>query len=110
MVQIQDLTRLVELAGQRKLELRDCALILALITHTEASTGRIKVTAPRLAEDLQVQEAEVRAGISRLKKQLMLRLIKNRDTGERYYLLNPWVVRSGRESLVGLAMQEFKAA
>lgn len=110
MVQLQDLTRLIELAGQRKLALRDGALILALISHTEAGTGRIYVTAARLAEDLQVTESEVRAGISRLKKQLLLRLIKHRDTGDRYYLLNPWVVRSGKEGAVGLAMKEFKEA
>lgn len=110
MVQLQDLTRLVELAGQRKLALRDGALILALISHTEVSTGRIYVTAAQLADDLQVAESEVRAGISRLKKQLLLRLIKRRDTGDRYFLLNPWVVRSGKPAAIGLAMQQFKEA
>ena len=110
MVQLQDLTRFIELAGQRKLELRDGVLVLALISHTEAGTGRIKVTASRLAQDLQVQEAEVRAGLARLKKQLQLRQIRHRDTGERYYLLNPWTVRSGKESAIGLAMKEFREA
>ena len=112
MLQLSDggLSQAVQLIGERKLQPRDAALLLALMSHTDTMTGRIRVTSQRLSEQLGVQDSEVRAGIGRLKKQHQLRLIRNVETGERYYLLNPWVVRSGKDRAVGLVMKEFTEA
>lgn len=112
MLQINDggLAGVTKLIHQRDLQLRDSSLLLALMSHTDTVTGRIKVMSQVLADDLGVQDADIRAGISRLKKNHLLRLVRNRYTGERYYLLNPWVVRSGKDQAVGLAMREFQEA
>lgn len=102
---------LIKLIARRDLELRDAAVVLALALYTDTFSGRILVTPQRLADDLGVRETDVRASLSRLKRHDMLRFVKNINTGERYYRLNPWMVRSsGKESLLLLAQQEFDQA
>lgn len=111
MLQLADLEQAISLLGSRRLQLRDAAVMLALMAHTDTYSGRIRVTTHQLAIDLAMQEADVRATIARLKKENLLRLINDRSTGERYYRLNPWMIcSSGQNSLLGLAMKEFQEA
>ena len=110
MLQLKDLERLVSLLGQRSLRPRDAGVVFALMCHTDTYSGRIFVTASQLAMDLQITESEARAAIGRLKKEHLLRLIQERNTGKRYYLLNPWLVQSGKPAAIGLAMKQFKEA
>lgn len=111
MLQLADLEQAISLLGSRRLQLRDAAVMLALMSHTDSYSGRIRVTTHQLALDLTMQEADVRAAIARLKKENLLRLINDRSTGERYYRLNPWMVHSsGQNSLLGMAMKEFQEA
>ena len=110
MLQLQDLGGVIALLGQRVLQPRDAGVLLAFMAHTETYSGRIYVTVDRIAEDLQSNPAEVRAAVGRLKKQHLLRLIVEKDTGRKYYLLNPWVVKSGKPKAIGLAMKQFKEA
>lgn len=110
MLQLRDLERLVELLGQRELKPRDAGVVLALMCHTDTYSGRIFATAAQVAQDLQITESEARAAIARLKKQHLLRLIQERSTGRRYYLLNPWIVQSGKPEAIGMAMKQFQEA
>lgn len=111
MLQLSDLSGTVELIAQRTLQPRDAAVMFALMSHTSTHSGKISVTSAGLAQDLQMQEADIRASLSRLKRQHLLRLISNRATGERYYRLNPWLVRSSAKGgLFGLACKEFQEA
>ena len=111
MLQLTDLEKAVELLGSRSLQLRDAAVMLALMAHTDTYSGRIRVTTQRLAQELSIQEADTRASIARLKRQHLLRQVKDSSTGDRYYRLNPWMVRSSSKGgLLGLAMKEFSDA
>lgn len=111
MLQLTDLERTIELLGTRTLQLRDAAVMLALMAHTDTYSGRIRVTAKKVAEELAIQEADARSSLARLKKQHLLRLVKDNNTGDRYYRLNPWMVRSSSKGgLLGLAMKEFQEA
>ena len=112
MVKIKDLQRMIDLAATRDLELRDGMLMLALISHTHTYSGRVLVTVHRLAADLQMNESDVRSGVARLIKHHLLRRVKDRDTGEIYYRLNPWCVSTTRDgsALEGLAQREFMEA
>lgn len=111
MLELKETERVTELVAERKLELRDVAVIWALLGHTSSYSGRIQVTAAGIAHDLQVNDSEIRASLARLKKQDLLRLIKDRNTGERYYRLNPWMVSTNsKNSLFGLACKEFGEA
>jgi len=110
MLQLKDLEKVVVLLGERKLKPRDAGVFIALMRHTDTFTNRIHVTADQLAEDQQVNPSEVRAALGRLKREHLLRLIQEKGTGRRYYLLNPWVVQSGRSAAIGLAMKQFQEA
>lgn len=110
MVQITDLTRMLQLAGNRQLHLMDGMLFLALMSHTHTYSGRVLVTVSRLAKDLQIRESDARAGVARLIKHHMVRRVKDPDTGEKYYRLNPWMVQTSKGSLQGLAQKEFMEA
>lgn len=110
MLQMNDLTRLIGLLADRQLQPRDAGVVLALMACTDSFTGRIHTTAFHLAELLKTNESEVRSALGRLKKQHLLRLIKEPKTGHRYYLLNPWLVQSGNQKAIGLAMKTFREA
>jgi DNA-binding MarR family transcriptional regulator len=110
MLQLKDLEKLVELLGQRALKPRDAGVVFALMCHTDTFSGRIHATAAQVAEDLQITESEARAAIGRLKQQHLLRQIADRRSGRKYYLLNPWVVQSGKPEAIGLAMKQFQEA
>lgn len=104
------LGRLIQHLGERALKPRDAGVFLALMAHTDTFTGRIHVSANQIAADLNSNPSEVRAAIARLKQQHLLRSIVDPISGNRYYLLNPWVVQSGKPQAVGLAMKEFQEA
>lgn len=102
---------LIRLIARRDLELRDAAVVLAMALYTDTFSGRILVTPQRLADDLGVRETDARASLSRLKRHNLLRFVKNANTGERYYRLNPWMVRSsGKETLLLQAQLEYDQA
>ena len=111
MLQLTDLERMIQSISSRNLQLRDAAVMLALMTHTDTYSGRIKVTAHQLALDLNMQEADARSALARLKKENLLRLVNDKNTGERYYRLNPWMVRSSSKAgLWAMATREFEDA
>jgi len=111
MLELKETQRVKELVGRRDLELRDVAVIWALMSYTSSYSGRIQVSAAGIAQDLQVKESDVRASFARLKKHHLLRKVKDRNTGEHYYRLNPWMVLTNSGgSLFGLACKEFGEA
>ncbi len=111
MVQLTDIDRLMELFASRELMHRDASVIFALISGTDTYSGKVRLTANALANQLQITPNEARAAIARLKKQHLVRHIKDPKTGEAYYRLNPWMVRStGSVALQTLAMREFEEA
>lgn len=110
MVHLKDTERLMDLYAQRRLEPRDGMLLWCLLSFADVATGRIRVTADALAKRMACNPTDVRTGISRLKKQHLLRQIKNPATGERYYRVNPWMVSCGKPQSIGLAMREFQEA
>ena len=110
MVHLKDTERLMDLCAQRVLEPRDGMLLWCLLSFADHTTGRIRVSATGLADRMQTNPSEVRAGLARLKKQHLLRQIKTPGTGERYYRVNPWMVSCGKPQSIGLAMKEFEEA
>jgi hypothetical protein len=110
MVHLKDTERLMDLYAQRALEPRDGMLLWCLLSFADHTTGRIRASANGLADRMQSNPAEVRAGLARLKKQHLLRQIKSATSGERYYRVNPWMVTCGKPQAIGLAMKEFQEA
>lgn len=111
MLQLEQLQRLIELFSAGILKPGDAVALLALLSHTDTFSGKIHVMPSRLADDVQVNPKSMITSLSRLKKAGVLRLVKCRETGERYYRINPLLIcTSGKSGLFGLAMMEFTEA
>ena len=92
---VLEMERVVDLLGQRELQLRDAAVLYALEAYCSWRSGRIRVTAKKLAERLSMQEKHVISSLTRLKKLQLLGRAMDRHTGEWFYLFNPSLVTVG---------------
>ena len=109
MVHQRDLDSAISLVGTRQLELRDMAVFMALMAYMNWRSGRVPITAKALAERLQIQLPTCVSSLTRLKKELLVTRVVDRNTGENYYLLNPYVASVGSPQRRGLLWAQFKA-
>lgn len=103
-----EIERALDLVAERKLELRDMAVMWALVAYANWRTGRIRVTAQKLAERLGMQETHVVSSITRLRKQLLLTRGTDPHDGTSFYLLNPYLVSTGTTQTKGHMWQVFQ--
>jgi DNA-binding MarR family transcriptional regulator len=103
-----EIEKALDLVAQRKLELRDMAVMWALMAYSSWRTGKIQVTAAKLAERLNMQEKHVIASLSRLRKELLLTRGTDPHDGTTFYLLNPYLVSAGPPQTKGRMWQVFK--
>ena len=109
MVHQQDLDSAISLVGARRLELRDMAVFMALMAYMNWRSGRVPITAKALAERLQIHLPTCVSSLTRLKKEMLVTRVVDRNTGENYYLLNPYVASVGSPQRRGLLWAQFKA-
>lgn len=106
----EQMERCLDLVADRKLELRDMAVLLALMAYSSWRTGKIRVTAAKLAERLRMQEPHVISSLSRLRKQLLLTRGVDPHDGTDFYLLNPYLVSVGPPQTRGRMWKVFQEA
>ena len=85
----------LDLLGERKLELRDAAVLYGLEAYCSWRTGRVKVTPRKLGERLSMQEKHVISSLSRLKRMGLLAKGIDDYTGDWFYMLNPRLMTVG---------------
>jgi RIO-like serine/threonine protein kinase len=100
----------VDLLGERKLELRDAAVLYALEAYCSWRSGRVRVTPRKLAERLSMQEKHVISSLTRLRKLELLAKGMDEHTGEWFYLLNPNLLTVGTKQTMGLLRKSFSDA
>ncbi len=115
MVQIKDVHKFVSLVKKgedrkRTLQLRDYAVMWALIANADWATGQIPITADAIAEMTDVLPNEVRNSLSRLIEQNMVRRIRPEKGTGFFYAINPWMVEFGKEKARGLLCSQFVEA
>ncbi len=103
-----EMDRCLDLVAERRLELRDMAVLWALMAHASWRTGKIIVTVDKLAERLRMQKPHVVSSITRLRKELLLTKGKDPHNGTPFYLLNPAVASVGPAQTKGRMWQVFK--
>lgn len=108
-VYLKDVAAIVAKAKTRELKPMDGMVLLALMSEADWSTGRINVTSTDLGERLGMQAAQIRACISRLKRQHLVRYIKGKGN-QYFYCLNPWVVQPGTAQSEAYIKQCFQEA
>lgn len=103
-----EMDRCLDLVAERRLELRDMAVLWALMAHASWRTGKIIVTVDKLAERLRMQKPHVVSSLTRLRKELLLTKGKDPHNGTPFYLLNPAVASVGPAQTKGRMWQVFK--
>jgi Tfp pilus assembly protein PilX len=99
---------LVALLAQRLLVPHDLAVVWTLLTHINWRSGRMRVTAAFLAEQAGMKASNVRSSLARLRKQMVISKVYDRQTGEVYFLFNPWYISAGNPQRRGFAQHQFK--
>lgn len=102
--------RLVTLIGERKLELRDGSVLIALEAYCSWRSGRVRVTPRKLAERLSMQEKHVISSLTRLKRLGLLAKGTDPHTGEWFYLMTPDLLTVGTSQTRGHLQKMFDEA
>ena len=110
MVHKRDLDSAISLVGTRQLELRDMAVFMGLMAHINWRSGRVPITAKALAERLGIKLPVCVSSLTRLKKEMLVARVVDRNSGDNYYLLNPYVASVGGPQRRGLLWAQFKAS
>lgn len=108
MVHQRDLDTALTLIGERRLELRDAAVFLALINYINWRNGRSHVTAKHIAKRLNIKLPVAVSALSRLKKEMLVSRVIDRHSGEHYYLVNPYLASVGGPQRRGHLWQQFQ--
>jgi DNA-binding transcriptional ArsR family regulator len=96
-----------ELLKERKLLPRDLAVLWGLTIHLHWRSGRVKVTAKCLAEQLGMRIQDVTNSLKRLRDNLVISKAYDQTTGETYFLFNPWYVSVGGAKRRGHIHRQF---
>ena len=110
MVHQRDLESAISLVATRKLELRDMAVFMGLMAHMNWRSGRVPITAKALAERLGIKLPVCVSSLTRLKKEMLVARVVDRNSGDNYYLLYPDVASVGGPQRRGLLWAQFKAS
>jgi hypothetical protein len=90
-----ELEQLLVAVKDRRLQPRDMAVVMGMLSHASWQSGKIAVNAARLAEELGMVDKHVISSISRLRKELVITKLLDETSGLPYYLLNPMMFSVG---------------
>lgn len=110
MLHQRDLAGAIELVRQRRLELRDMAVLMALSAHVQWRSGRARITVKALANELGLNLSSCADSIRRLKREALLARCVDERTGEVFFLINPFVISVGGPQRRGLLWRMFEEA
>jgi|TARA_R100001443_G_C3322035_1_gene170288 hypothetical protein len=98
------------LISERRLELRDMAVYVGLISEMNWRTGRVRLTARALARKLNVKDSVCVMSLGRLKKELLVVRVREKRSGDVYFLLNPHFASVGGVKRRGYLQSQFEEA
>jgi len=105
---LKDVAAVTAKISTRDLQPMDAAVFLGLAGEADWSTGRINVTSADLGDRLGMSSPQVRACISRLKKQHLVRWVKHKTST--FYCINPWVLKPATAQSCNFIEQCFREA
>ena len=100
----------IALIRERRLQLRDKAILDAVCYSIDRTTGKTALHADAIAALVGVDPATCRASLSRLKKHFLLALWKDKDSGHTFYVVNPWFYSVGGARRRGYLKKCFEEA
>ena len=94
---------------KRDLQPRDFLVLFAMISLCNTKTGKVRFIAQDLAEELGINKTTLSNSIKRLKTNLIVASILE-DDGEKYYMINPYLVSVGKKQKWGYMVNKFAKA
>ena len=94
---------------ERKLQPRDFTVLFALMSLCDAKTGKIRFTAKVLSEEIGFNPTAFSASLKRLKTNFVIASICE-SSGDKYYLINPYLFSVGRKQKWGHLVKTFTDA
>ncbi len=107
MVYQMELQKAMSLVQERRLELRDMAVFMGLMSEMNWRSGKVRITAKALSKKLGISFPVCVSSISRLRKELLVVRVKEERSGELYFLLNPYVASVGGVQRKGYLWKQF---
>jgi len=109
MLHMHEMDSFIHKIGERKIEMRDAAVLFAMMSCCDYKTGKVKFIAKTLAQRLNITESSLSASIKRLKKEFLVALILEANS-DRYYVINPYLFSVGRRQKWGHLLSLFTSA
>ena len=110
MLHQEEFANVFGLISERRLELRDMAVYVGLISEMNWRTGRVRLTARALARKLNVKDSVCVMSLGRLKKELLVVRVREKRSGDVYFLLNPHFASVGGVKRRGYLQSQFEEA
>lgn len=101
--------KLVELLKNRTLQPRDFAVLFAMMTQCDVKTGEVRFMIKTLSEQIDMNPASFSNSLKRLKENLLVATVV-KHSGDKYYLINPYLFSVGRRQKWGLLLKAFTEA
>lgn len=101
--------KLIQLVQEKKLANRDITILLAIMSKINVRTGRAKFMVKNLAAEFNTSASSISASISRLKKEFVVASFVE-YSGDKYYMVNPYLLSVGSKQRWGLAVRTFFSA
>lgn len=92
--------KLNELLRDRKLQPKDFAVLFAIMTQCNVKTGEIRFTVKSLSEQIGMNPTSFSNSLKRLKQNLLVATVV-KNSGDKYYLINPYLFSVGRKQKWG---------
>ena len=101
--------KVIELVKNKVLNQRDISVLFAIMSKIDTRTGRARFVVKNLATEFGVNATSISASISRLKKAVLIATFTE-YSGDKYYLVNPYLFSVGTKQRWGLFVQKFSSA
>ena len=107
---IRELCEFIDLFVEKKLQPRDLLFAAVMVSRIEWRSGRCRTTVARAAEILKIHKTQALSSMRRLKSFNLIVPAVDTQTGEKYHIVNPWLICMGSPRLVGYMRKLFMDA
>lgn len=106
-LQVGGLRSLILDISANKLQNKDFVVLMVYIIHSDWRTGRCRLTTQKVAEILGHKRKTLYPSIRRLKERYLLVPITDSRTGEKLYILSPFLLRAGSGQVRGFLVSTY---
>jgi len=101
--------KLIQLLKDRKLQPRDFAVLFVIMTQCDVKTGEIRFMIKTLSQQMDMNPTSFSNSLKRLKENFLIATVV-KHSGDKYYLINPYLFSVGRRQKWGHLLKTFTEA